>query len=161
MACAALALLLAGLPLGAGAQVYEDKPVTHAAFEPEVGVKVRAFVLDLASDFGGFYPDAEFRNVHAVWFASGSIIVCGELNKPVRTGRRSGWRYFTNSGPLIYESDRLEILCDRRRYTQPGFSDDTEYGPDFTKAAVSSLRTPTAYSLPAAAAPTDRNRARR
>lgn len=145
MACAALALLLAGLPLRAGAQVYEDKPVTHRAFEPEVQVKVRTFVLNLASDFGGFYPDTEFRNVHAVWFDSGSIIVCGELNKPLHEGRRSGWRYFTNSGPLIYESDHLETPCDRRSYTQPGFSDDTEYGPDFTKAAVSGFRVPTAY----------------
>jgi hypothetical protein len=145
MACAGLALLLAGLPLGAGAQVYEDKPVTHRAFEPEVQVKVHSFVLNLASDFGGFYPDTEFRNVHAVWFDTGSIIVCGELNKPLHQGRRSGWRYFTNSGPLIYESDHLETLCDRRSYTQPGFSDDTEYGPDFTKAAVSGFRTPAAF----------------
>jgi len=145
MVCAALALLLAGLPLTAGAQVHEDKPVVHGPLQPEVGTKVRAFVLNLASDFGGFYPDAQFRNVHAVWFTSGSIIVCGELNKPMETGRRSGWRYFTNSGPLIYESNRLETPCDRRSYTQPGYSDDTEYGPDFTKAAVSSFRTPAAY----------------
>ena len=145
LACAAVALLLTGLPLGAGAQGIEDKPVTHAAFEPELKVKVRNFVLNLASDFGGFYPGAEFRNVHAVWFDSGSIIVCGELNKPIKSGKRSGWRYFTNSGPMIFEADRLETPCDRRTYTQPGFSDDTEYGPDFTKAAVSSLRTSTAY----------------
>ena len=148
IASAALALLLTGLPLAAGAQAYEDKPVTHGPFQPEIQVKVRNFVLNLASDFGGFYPDAEFRNVRAVWFASGSIIVCGEMNKPLREGRRSGWRYFTNSGPLIYESDRLETLCDRRSYTQPGFSDDTEYGPDFTKAAVSSLRTRAVYARP-------------
>ena len=148
VATAVLCLLLAGLPAAAGAQVHEDKPVTHGAFEPEVRVKVRSFVLHLASDFGSFYPDAEFRNVHAVWFTSGSIIVCGEMNKPMREGRRTGWRYFTNSGPLIYESTRLEILCDKRSYTQPGFSDDTEYGPDFTKAAVSAFRTPTAYSPP-------------
>jgi hypothetical protein len=146
LASAALALVLAGLPLAAGAQGHEDKPVTHRPFEPEIKVKVSRFVLNLASDFGGFYPDAEFRNVHAVWFGTGSIIVCGELNKPVREGRRSGWRYFTNSGPLIYESDHLETLCDRRSYTQPGFSDDTEYGPDFTKAAVSGFRTPASYS---------------
>ncbi len=145
MACLALALLLAGLPLGAGAQVYEDKPVTHGALQPEVQVKVRAFVLNLASDFGGFYPNAEFRHVRAVWFASGSIIVCGEINKPLKAGRRSGWRYFTNSGPMIFEADHLETLCDQRNYTQPGYSDDTEYGPDFTKAATSSLRTSTAY----------------
>jgi hypothetical protein len=148
MAVAALALLLAGVPIAAGAQVDEDKPVTHRAFEPELGVKVRNFVLNLASDFGGFYPDAEFRNVRAVWFPTGSIIVCGELNKPVREGRRSGWRYFTNSGPMIFESDHLEPLCDQRRYAQEGFADDTEYGPDFTKAAISGLRTTTVYSQP-------------
>ena len=148
MACTAVALLLAGLPLGAGAQTYEDKPVTHGAFEPEVKVRVRNFVLNLAGDFGGFYPNAEFRNVRAVWFSSGSIIVCGELNKPTKAGRRSGWRYFTNSGPMIFEADHLEPLCDSRSYTQPGFSDDTEYGPDFTKAAASTLRTSTAYPLP-------------
>jgi hypothetical protein len=147
-ALAAVAALLTGLPVAAGAQIHEDKPVTHGPLQPEVELRVRAFVLNLAADFGGFYPDAEFRNVHAVWFTSGSIIVCGELNKPLRTGRRSGWRYFTNSGPLNYESDHLETLCDRRTYTQPGFSDDTEYGPDFTKAAVSGLRTPAAYRLP-------------
>ncbi|MGZ3366650.1 MAG: hypothetical protein ACXWKY_18525 [Caulobacteraceae bacterium] len=145
MASAALALLLTGLPIMAGAQVHEDKPVTHGAFQPEVRAKVRQFVLGLASDFGGFYPDAQFRNVHAVWFTSGSIIVCGELNKPLQVGRRSGWRYFTNSGPLIFESDHLETLCDRRSYTQPGFSDDTEYGADFTRAAVSGFRTPASY----------------
>ncbi len=145
MASAALALLLAGLPPVAGAQVYEDKPVTHGALEPEVQVKVHTFVLNLASDFGGFYPNAEFRNVRAVWFVSGSIIVCGEINKPLKAGRRSGWRYFTNSGPMIFEADHLETLCDRRSYTQPGYSDDTEYGPEFTKAATSSLRTSAAY----------------
>jgi hypothetical protein len=145
IASVTLALLLAGLPPGAGAQVYEDKPVIHGPLRPEVQTKVHAFVLNLASDFGAFYPDTEFRKVHAVWFTSGSIIVCGEMNKPLKAGRRSGWRYFTNSGPLIFESDRLEILCDQRSYTQPGFADDTEYGPDFTKAAVTSLRTSTAY----------------
>jgi hypothetical protein len=145
MASAALAVLLAGLPIGAGAQVQEDKPVIHGAFAPELKVKVRKFVLNLATDFGGFYPDAQFRNVRAVWFTSGSIIVCGELNKPLRAGQRSGWRYFTNSGPMIFEADHLETLCDRRRYTQPGFADDTEYGPDFTRAAISALRTPAAY----------------
>ncbi len=144
-ALAALAVILTGAPVAAGAQVYEDKPVTHGPFQPEVKGKVREFVLNLASNFGGFYPDAEFRHVHAVWFTSGSIIVCGELNKPMRAGRRSGWRYFTNSGPLIFESDHLETLCDRRSYAQPGFSDDTEYGPDFTKAAVGAFRTPAAY----------------
>ena len=148
MACAALALLLLGSPIAAGAQVNEDKPVTHRAFEPELKVKVQHFVLDLASDFGGFYPDAEFRNVRAVWFPSGSIIVCGELNKPLEQGRRSGWRYFTNSGPMIFESDHLETLCDQRSYTQEGFADDTEYGPDFTKAAISGLRTPASWPQP-------------
>jgi hypothetical protein len=148
LASAALALVLAGSAMAAAAQVYEDKPVTHGAFQPEIKVKVNRFVLNLASDFGGFYPDTEFRNVHAVWFDSGSIIVCGELNKPIRQGRRSGWRYFTNSGPLIYESDHRETLCDRRTYAQPGFSDDTEYGPDFTKAAISGFRTPASYSPP-------------
>lgn len=147
-AIAALAVLLTAVPAAAGAEIHEDQPVTHGPFQPEVEGRVHTFVLRLASDFGGFYPGAEFRNVHAVWFASGSIIVCGEMNKPLREGRRSGWRYFTNSGPLIYESDHLETLCDRRSYTQPGFSDDTEYGPDFTKAAVSAFRTPVAYSPP-------------
>jgi hypothetical protein len=150
-AIAAVAVLLTGLPIAGGApanaQVHEDQPVTHGPFQPEVEGRVHTFVLRLASDFGGFYPGAEFRNVHAVWFASGSIIVCGEINKPGRQGR-SGWRYFTNSGPLIYESDHLETLCDRRSYTQPGFSDDTEYGPAFTEAAVAGLRTPAAYPLP-------------
>ena len=123
-----------------------NQPVRHGPLRPEVEVKVRTFVLNLASDFGGFYPDAQFRNVHAVWFDSGAIIVCGELDKPMEEGRRSGWRYFTNSGPLIFESDHLETLCDQRTYAQPGFSDDTEYGPAFTQAAVGAFRTPTAYS---------------
>jgi hypothetical protein len=148
IASAALALLLAGLAIAARAQVNEDKPVTHGPFEPEVQARVHRFVLHLAADFGGFYPGAEFRNVRAVWFTSGSIIVCGEMDKPLETGRRSGWRYFTNSGPLIFESDHLETLCDRRAYTQPGFSDDTEYGPDFTKAAVGAIKTSADYSPP-------------
>ena len=143
-ALAALAVILTGAPAAAGAQTYEDKPVTHGPLQPEIEVKVREFVLGLASNFGGFYPDAEFRNVHAVWFASGSIIVCGEMNKAVE-GRRTGWRYFTNSGPMIFEADHLETSCDRRSYTQPGFSDDTEYGPDFTRAAVGAFKTPAAY----------------
>ena len=134
----ALTCLLAVSPLAAGAQAYEERPVTHGPFEAEVKVKVRAFVLTLASNFGDFYPDAQFRNVRAVYFQSGSIIVCGEMNKPKAEGGRTGWRYFTNSGPLIYESDHLETLCDRRTYTQAGFSDDTEYGPDFTQAADAS-----------------------
>jgi hypothetical protein len=141
----ALACFLTASPLAAGAQAYEERPVTHAPFEAEVKDKVHAFVLTLASSFGEFYPDTEFRNVRAVYFQSGSIIVCGEMNKPKAEGGRTGWRYFTNSGPLIYESDHLEPLCDRRTYTQAGFSDDTEYGPDFTHAAdASGLRVPTA-----------------
>lgn len=148
IASVAIALLLTGLPIGAGAQVYEDKPVTHGPLQTEVTARVHSFVLNLASDFGGFYPDAQFRNVRAVWFTNGSIIVCGELNKPLKAGRRSGWRYFTNSGPMIFEADHLETPCDRRSYTQPGFSDDTEYGPDFTKAATSGFRASTAYSRP-------------
>ena len=141
IASAALALLLAAAPLAAGAEDYAERPVTHGPFQPEVKVKVREFVLTLASSFGEFYPDAEFRNVRAVWFQSGAIIVCGEMNKTTQEGPRSGWRYFTNSGPLIYESDHLELLCDQRGYVQPAFADDTEYGPDFTKAAdVSGLK---------------------
>lgn len=145
LASAALALLLLAAPLAAGAEDYVERPVTHAPFEPEVQVKVRQFVLTLASNFGDFYPDAQFRNVRAVYFPSGAIIVCGEMNKLVGEGARTGWRYFTNSGPLIYESDHLEVLCDQRTYTQPGFSDDAEYGPEFTRAAVTGLRLPAAY----------------
>lgn len=136
-----LALLLAGSPPAAGAMAYDERPVTHGPFEPEVGLKVRAFVLHLASNFGAFYPDAQFRNVRAVYFTSGAIIVCGEMNKAAPDGPRLGWRYFTNSGPLIFESDHLETLCDQRTYAQPAFSDDTEYGPDFTQAAASGLKT--------------------
>jgi hypothetical protein len=141
---AALSVILAVLPPAAiHAQGLEERPVTHGPFEPEIKVKVKAFVLDLASSFGGFYPDAEFRNVRAVYFPSGAIIVCGEMNKAMPEGTRSGWRYFTNSGPLIYESDHLETLCDQRSYTQAGYSDDTEYGPDFTRAAdASGLKIP-------------------
>jgi hypothetical protein len=144
LASAALALLLLAAPAAAGAQAYVERPVTHAPFEPEIQVTVRRFVLTLASNFGDFYPDAQFRNVRAVYFPSGSIIVCGEMNKINEGGRRTGWRYFTNSGPLIFESDHLEPLCDQRTYTQPGFSDDAEYGPDFTRAAISGLKIPTA-----------------
>lgn len=144
-ASAALALMLViGAPLAAGAQGYPEQPVTHGPFEPEVRLKVREFVLTLASNFGDFYPDAQFRNVRAVYFPSGSIIVCGEMNK-MKEGARTGWRYFTNSGPLIFESDHLETLCDQRTYTQPGFSDDAEYGPEFTRAAVTGLKIPAAY----------------
>ena len=147
MASAALALLLLAAPVAAGAVDYVERPVTHGPFEPEIQVTVRRFVLTLASNFGDFYPDAQFRNVRAVYFPSGSIIVCGEMNK-MQEGARTGWRYFTNSGPLIFESDHLETLCDQRTYTQPGCSDDAEYGPDFTRAAGSGLKIPTAYSLP-------------
>ena len=145
IASAALALLLAAAPLAAGAEDYAERPVTHGPFQPEVKVKVREFVLTLASSFGEFYPDAQFRNVRAVWFQSGAIIVCGEMNKQDEVGGRSGWRYFSNSGPLIFESDKIEPLCDQRTYQQPAFSDDTEYGPDFTRAAGGSgfVRTPT------------------
>ena len=144
LTAAAFALCLAAAPLAAGAQAYEDQPVRHGPLRPEIEGKVRAFVMNLASDFGDFYPDARFRNVRAVWFDSGAIIVCGEMDKPMEEGRRSGWRYFTNSGPLIFESDHIEPLCDQRTYTEPGFSDDAEYGPAFTRAAVGAFRTPTA-----------------
>jgi hypothetical protein len=145
LASAVLALLVAASPLAAGAQADQEQPVTHGPFQPEVKETVRRFVLTLASNFGGFYPDAQFRNVRAVYFASGAIIVCGEMNRMAAEGRRLGWRYFTNSGPLIYESDHLETLCDSRTYAQAGFADDTEYGPDFTRAAdVSGLKIPTA-----------------
>jgi len=135
--------MLVTSPMAGAQTAYQERPVTHGPFQPEVRDKVRSFVLTLASNFGGFYPDAQFRNVRAVYFASGAIIVCGEMNKPIAEGRRSGWRYFTNSGPLIYESDHLETLCDRRTYAQAGFSDDTEYGPDFNQAAgASGFKTP-------------------
>jgi hypothetical protein len=130
-------IVLALAPAGSLAQDAEDTPVAHGPLEPEVTQAVRRFVSNLAADFGGFYPGAEFRNVRAVYFASGAIIVCGEMNKaaPEGEGARPGWRYFTNSGPLIYESDRLEVLCDRRTYAQQGFADDHEYGPEFNRAA--------------------------
>ena len=141
----AIMLFLTALPLTAGAQAaLEDRPVSHGPFQPEVRAKVHDFVLTMASNFGGFYPAAEFRNVRAVYFASGAIIVCGELNKPTDSGRRSGWRYFSNSGPLIFESDHTEPLCDQRTYAQPAYADDTEYGPDFTQAAGGGFKTPTA-----------------
>lgn len=148
IAAAALAVLLAAAPIAAGAEDPAEQPVTHGPFQPEVKARVRHFVLTLASDFGEFYPDAEFRNVRAVYFLSGAIIVCGEMNKPTPEGPRSGWRYFTNSGPLIYESDHLETLCDQRAYAEAGFADDTEYGPEFTRAAVSGLKTEAAELHP-------------
>ena len=132
---AAAALLFAAQPGAGRADGYAEKPVLHAPFKPEVKDKVRSFVLTLASNFGGFYPEAEFRNVRAVYFDSGAIIVCGEMNKTDEVGGHTGWRYFSNSGPLIFESDKLETLCDQRTYLQPAFSDDTEYGPAFTRAA--------------------------
>ena len=122
-----------------------ELPVRHGPLQPETADKVRTFVLTLASNFGDFYPDTQFRNVHAVWFDSGAIIVCGEMNKPVE-GARSGWRYFSNSGPLIFESDKLEPLCDQRTYQQPAYADDIDYAPDFTRTAGAStpfFRTPT------------------
>ena len=114
----------------------EELTVIHGPFQPEVESRVRNFVLAVADNFSGFYPEAEFRNVRAVYFQSGSIIVCGEMNKPVGGGRRSGWHYFTNSGPLIFESEQQEVLCDQRTYLQSGFADDYEYGPAFTEAAA-------------------------
>ncbi len=136
-ALAAAVLALAALPAPAvRAQEGLERVVVHGPLEPQVQDKVRAFVLTLASNFGGFYPEAEFRNVHAVWFSSGAIIVCGELNRQNDVGGYTGWRYFSNSGPLIFESDRLETLCDQRTYEQPAFADDHEYGPDFTHAAA-------------------------
>lgn len=131
----AAALLLAAAAVPASAEE-AARQVIHGALQPQVEQQVRAFVRGLAADFGGFYPDAQFRNVRAVWFPSGAIIVCGELNREDDFGMRTGWRYFSNSGPLIFESDRLETLCDRRAYAQPAFADDHEYGPDFTRAAM-------------------------
>ena len=110
--------------------------VIHGPLQPEVESHVRTFVLTVASNFSGFYPEAEFRNVRAVWFTSGAIIVCGEINKDMPGGTRSGWHYFTNSGPLIFESDKIEESCDARTYLQQGFADEHEYGPDFTEAAA-------------------------
>jgi hypothetical protein len=135
LAASAVALIaLAGTP----ARADDDAPrtVVHGTLQPDVEVQVRRFVLNLAANFGGFYPDAQFRNVRAVWFASGAIIVCGELNRQNDVGMPTGWRYFSNSGPLIFESDRLETLCDQRTYEQQAFADDHEYGPDFTRAAM-------------------------
>lgn len=128
-------LLLIGPPVSAHAEGFEEWPVAHGPFEPSVQTKVRDFVLTLASNFGGFYPEAQFRHVRAVYFASGVIIVCGEMNKATGLDQRSGWRYFSNSGPLIFESDHAETLCDQRSYAQPAFADDHDYGPDFTRAA--------------------------
>ncbi len=127
------ALVLCMLPRAGWADGGE-LPVRHGPLEPEAAEKVKVFVLTLAANFGDFYPDTEFRNVRAVWFDSGAIIVCGEMNKPAE-GERIGWRYFSNSGPLIFESDRIEPLCTERTYQEPAFSDDTDYGADFTRRA--------------------------
>jgi hypothetical protein len=113
-----------------------DLTVIHGPLQPPVERRVRDFVLQVASNFSGFYPDARYRNVRAVVFQSGSIIVCGEIDKETAGGARSGWHYFTNSGPLIYEADGLEENCERRTYAQQGFADEHEYGPDFTEAAA-------------------------
>jgi hypothetical protein len=137
---AAIGLLLA-LPGTGGAQTrvgltdQTSQTVTHAPLDPAVEPKVRTYVADMASTFASFYPDAKFRNVRAVYFETGAVIVCGELNKVSDTGRPEGWRYFSNSGPLIFESDKLEVLCDQRTYQAPAYSDDYEYGPEFTLAA--------------------------
>jgi hypothetical protein len=140
----AIMLLLISLPPTAQAQAaLEDQPVSHGPLAPEVRSQVHDFVLTLASNFGEFYPETQFRNVRAVYFGSGAIIVCGEMNKPTESGRRTGWRYFSNSGPLIFESDHTETLCDQRTYAQPAFADDYEYAPDFTRAAGGAFKTPT------------------
>jgi hypothetical protein len=137
----AAAVALLALPAIGGAQTpvalteQAGRAVTHAPLDPAVEPKVRTYVADMASTFASFYPDAQFRNVHAVYFETGAVIVCGELNKVSDTGRSEGWRYFSNSGPLIFESDKLETLCDQRTYEAAAYSDDHEYGPDFTLAA--------------------------
>jgi hypothetical protein len=137
----AAAMLMLALPGTGGAQTPvgladpAQQTVTHAPLDPAVEPTVRAYVHDMANTFGSFYPDAEFRNVHAVYFQTGAVIVCGELNKVGDTGRSEGWRYFSNSGPLIFESDRLEVLCDQRTYEMQAFSDDHEYAAEFTSAA--------------------------
>jgi hypothetical protein len=123
-------------PDGAWQDDLGEITVIHGPLQPEVEGRVRLYVLTVASNFSGFYPEAEFRNVRAVYFASGSIIICGEINKDMPGGVRSGWHYFTNSGPLIFESDKTEESCDARTYLQQGFADEHEYGPDFTEAAA-------------------------
>jgi hypothetical protein len=143
-AAAIAAVLLCAAPATVRADEGEV-PVRHGPLQPEAAEKVKAFVVSLAANFGDFYPDTEFRNVRAVWFASGAIIVCGEMNKSAE-GARTGWRYFSNSGPLIFESDKTEPLCSDRTYQQPAFSDDTDYAPDFTRTASNGsafVRTPT------------------
>jgi hypothetical protein len=134
---AAVGLVLA-LPGTGGAQAPASPQaltVVHAPLDAGVQPRVRGFVHSVALSFGSFYPEAQFRHVRAVYFPTGAVIVCGELNAIGDTGRPSGWRYFSNSGPLIFESDKLEVLCDQRTYEQPAFSDDHEYGPEFTQAA--------------------------
>jgi hypothetical protein len=129
-ALALLAFLLA-LPGLGGAQ----EAVAHAPLDPAVEPKVRAYVHDMAFTVAAFYPETVFRNVRAVYFPTGAVIVCGELNRTDENGQTLGWRYFSNSGPLIYESETLEVLCDRRTYPTPSITDDHEYGPEFTLAA--------------------------
>ena len=68
----------------------DELTVIHGPLQPDVERRVRSFVLAVADNFGGFYPEAEFRNVRAVYFASGSIIICGEMNKRMGGGARSG-----------------------------------------------------------------------
>jgi hypothetical protein len=134
----ALAMLaMAALPAPAArADGDAERPVIHAPFEPQVPTRVRAFVQDLAASFGGFYPQAQYRTVRAVYFTSGAIIVCGELNRQDEVGRRLGWRYFSNSGPLIFEGEGPEPLCDARTYEQPAFADDYDYAAEFIRAAA-------------------------
>lgn len=138
LACAPVARAQDSVADGAVQEDLGEITVIHGPLQPEVESHVRTFVLTVASNFSGFYPEAQFRNVRAVWFTSGSIIVCGEINKDRPGGERSGWHYFTNSGPLIFESDRLEESCDARTYLQQGWADEHEYGPDFTEAAANS-----------------------
>ncbi len=135
IAAAILALAMLGAP-AARAYDGDERAVTHGPLAPEASTRVRAFVSNLAADFGGIYPHAQFRRVRAVYFASGAIIVCGELTRAAAADAEGGWRYFSNSGPLIFESDRLETLCDARVYRQPAFADDHDYADDFTLAAM-------------------------
>jgi hypothetical protein len=139
MTKAVAAFIVAVAMLGAAIARADDggeQAVVHGALAPEASARVRTFVLNLAVDFGGFYPHAQFRRVRAVYFASGAIIVCGEIASPAGADTPGGWRYFSNSGPLIFESDRLETLCDARAYDQPAFADDHDYAAEFTQAAM-------------------------
>jgi hypothetical protein len=111
------------------------RPVAHRPLGPGIEPQVRSYVHGIAETLGAFYPDTTFRDVHAVYFRTGAVIVCGELNKLSEDGRPLGWRYFSNSGPLIFESKTREILCDRRSYALPAVTDDHDYGQEFTLAA--------------------------